>query len=372
MGGKIALIDSEHGSASLYADRFEFDSLELTEFQIENYTGALEAAAKAGYDIVIIDSTSHAWDALVERVDRIAKQKYGGNTWAAWSEGTPLQKKLIEAMLKYPGHIIVTCRSKTEYSVEKNDSGKTTIRKVGTAAVQRQGFEYEFTMSMSMDANHVGMVTKDRTSKFQDKFIEKPGQKFGKELIEWLNEGAEPPPKPIKEQFDETMLEIGNILKAADEYGTRIFSDDEFDYIRAKVKKDLGTLSEPQDKLAYVLNMLEEQKALLHKRLESSGNNAVATTTASQVSGPAAPAQTETLTVPVMYEEAETQTDEEQGQDDSFEDDLPWKKGEEPGKPGNGKNPAGSLREEFQKRVQDNAAAKETAMAAAGGELDIF
>lgn len=179
---KMALIDSEHGSASLYADRFDFDTLELMEFEIENYIDALKEAEKVGYEIVIIDSTSHAWDALVARVDRIANQKYRGNSFSAWAEGTPLQKKLIEAMLTYRGHIIVTCRSKTEYSVDRDDKGKTTIKKIGTAAVQRQGFEYEFTMAMTMDGNHYGAVTKDRTGKFQDKFIEKPGKEFGKQL----------------------------------------------------------------------------------------------------------------------------------------------------------------------------------------------
>lgn len=189
---KIAVIDSEHGSSELYADRFSFDVMKLQKFQIEDYTGALYEAAANGYQVCIIDSTSHAWDALVERVERIASQKYSGNTFRAWGEGTPLQRKLIEAMLSYPGHLIVTCRSKTEYSVDKDEkSGRTTVRKVGTAAVQRQGFEYEFTMAMTMDANHVGLVTKDRTGKFQDMFIEKPGKELGEQLLDWLNTGAD-------------------------------------------------------------------------------------------------------------------------------------------------------------------------------------
>jgi hypothetical protein len=193
MGGSIAVIDTEHGSAALYADRFDFDTLELQQFQIEDYIAALQTAAAAGYAIVIVDSTSHAWDALVERVDRIASQRFGGNSFRAWGEGSPLQRKLIEALLSYPGHVIVTCRSKTEYSVDKDNSWKTTIKKVGAAAVQRQGFEYEFTMAMTLDANHVGLITKDRTGKFQDKFIEKPGQDFGVALTAWLQEGADAP-----------------------------------------------------------------------------------------------------------------------------------------------------------------------------------
>ena len=192
LSDKIAVIDSEHGSSELYADRFNFDVLKLIKFDIEDYVNAIKEAWKEGYPVVIIDSTSHAWDALVERVERIAGQKYSGNTFRAWGEGTPLQRKLIEAMLSYPGHLIVTCRSKTEYSIDKDDkTGRTTVKKVGTSAVQRQGFEYEFTMAMTMDANHVGLVTKDRTGKFQDRFIDKPGKELGTELLDWLNTGAE-------------------------------------------------------------------------------------------------------------------------------------------------------------------------------------
>jgi 6-pyruvoyl-tetrahydropterin synthase len=272
MGGAIALIDSEHGSASLYADKFAFDTLDITEFQIENYIEALKAAAIANYPVVIIDSTSHAWDALVERVDRIANTLTGGNaSFRAWAQGTPLQKQLIEALLSYPGHVIVTCRSKTEYSIDKDEKGKTTINKVGLAAVQRAGFEYEFTMAMTMDANHVGHVTKDRTSKFQDKFITKPGKEFGQQLIAWLNEGAEmppPPPKTQEEEYKEIMKELLNVLNS-EELDERIFSLHEKDEVENKIKKKFGEIpaSRRDLKIAYVKDVLEEQKKILHKRL---------------------------------------------------------------------------------------------------------
>jgi len=276
MKGKIALIDSEHGSASLYGDRFNFDTLDLLEFQIENYIEALKVAEENGYEIVIIDSTSHAWDALVERVERIAHQRFGGNTFRAWAEGTPLQKKLIEAMLSYPGHIIVTCRSKTEYSVDKDDKGKTTIKKVGTAAVQRQGFEYEFTMAMTMDANHIGAVSKDRTGKYQDKFIDKPGKEFGKQLIAWLNEGEiKPTPvsialeKSLQEKYKDTMQEIGNILISKDDFGIALFSEKEQNEIRNNTKKDLAGLQKPEEKFVYICKVLENLTILLHKKFDT-------------------------------------------------------------------------------------------------------
>ena len=388
MKGKIALIDSEHGSASLYADRFIFDTLDLEEFQIENYIEALGAAAKAGYEIVIIDSTSHAWDALVERVERIAHQKFNGNTFRAWAEGTPLQKKLIEAMLSYPGHVIVTCRSKTEYSVDKDDKGKTTVKKVGTAAVQRQGFEYEFTMAMTMDSNHVGMVTKDRTGKFQDKFIDKPGKKFGEQLIAWLNEGAAPPPPSTDQQLKETMAEIGSLLDSED-FGKRVFTIAEKDKVRDTIKEKLTSISKdrPDLKLAFVSKLLEEQKALLHQRLDGDSGDAepapenqnTTTETPAPAEGtptaPPATEKTETQEQAATAEAPAVQTGETQppaAADDGFKDDIPWEgDGEKPGKGKAGKPK--SLKEEFQKAVQGQAnAAPGNETAVTSEQLDIF
>jgi len=273
IGGKIALIDSEHGSASLYADRFEFDTQELMEFQIEDYVSALNEAAKAGYDIVIIDSTSHAWNALVERVERIATQRYNGNSFRAWAEGTPLQEKLVEAMLTYPGHVIVTCRSKTEYSIDKDDKGKTTVTKLGTAAVQRQGFEYEFTMAMSIDKNHVGAVTKDRTGKFQDKFIERPGEEFGMQLIEWLNEGAAPlPPAKTREQmlaeYTSAKTELLNILASKAPDDSPLFTEAEHQVTTLAISGLKGKTA--NECLDTINRLLVEKKAELKDRLEKS------------------------------------------------------------------------------------------------------
>jgi hypothetical protein len=331
MGGPIIVIDSEHGSASLYADRFAFDTIELKQFQIEDYIAALEMAASGNdekpYPVVIIDSTSHAWDALVERVERIASQKFGGNTFRAWGEGTPLQKKLIEAMLNYPGHVIVTCRSKTEYSIEKNEKGSTTIKKVGTAAVQRQGFEYEFTMAMTMDANHVGLVTKDRTSKFQDQFIEKPGKKLGKQLIEWLNEGAAPPPPPpksIDQQCHDKMVEIGNILNSTAETGELYFTPDEYNAVKAKLAS--FPRNPPESRLAFISRTLDEQKDLLVKRIEffesvGAGENS-AQGQPPVPPEPPLPQEQRKTDVPAMYKEPEEEAQGAAG-DDGFVDDIP-------------------------------------------------
>lgn len=217
LGGKIAVIDSERGSASKYADRFDFDVCELgADRTIEAYVKAIGDAASAGYGVLIIDSLSHAWQELLEEIDRLANTKHRGNTWAAWRDGTPKQRKLVDAILSYPGHVIATMRAKTEWESSKGDNGKIQPKKVGLAPEQGKGIEYEFDVLMSISAEHVAYVEKDRTGKFQDATIDKPGEDFGKKLAAWLNSGAEPKkpeaPKPAGVSI-ETKRAIGAELR---------------------------------------------------------------------------------------------------------------------------------------------------------------
>jgi hypothetical protein len=205
-GKPIAVIDTERGSASKYADRFVFDVMELEDQTVDGYCGAIREAARAGYAVLVIDSLSHGWQTLLEEVEKLAKAKYRGNTWSAWSEGTPLQRRLVQAILTFPGHVIATMRSKTEWTTV-DTNGKKTPQRVGLAPEQGKGVEYEFDLLVEISTEHIANVIKDRTGKFQDKLLEKPGEEFGRELAAWLSDGepvaAKPvaaPPKPSTEE----------------------------------------------------------------------------------------------------------------------------------------------------------------------------
>lgn len=220
-GCNIAAIDTERGSLSLYADRFDFDVLELEETSVESYVKAIKAAGDAGYGVLIIDSLTHAWKTLVEEVDRLAKAKYRGNTWSAWSEGTPKQHALVAAILNYPGHLIATMRCKTEWVTEEDRNGKSRPVKIGMQVEQGKGLEYEFTMLMDITQEHIAAFSKDRSGMFQDVTIERPGENLGERLIDWLNDGA-PAPEPVKLDPDkpdpdkEAALELYKELAAED------------------------------------------------------------------------------------------------------------------------------------------------------------
>ena len=196
---QIAVIDTERGSASKYADKFDFDVLELEKKNITNYIDAIKEAQKAQYKILVIDSLSHAWQELLEEIDHIAQTKFKGNTWSAWSQGTPKQRSLIDAILNFDGHIIASMRAKTEWETNEN---KKLIR-VGTSPEQGKGIEYEFDFLIEITTDHIATIIKDRSGKFQDKIIKNPDESFGSELIEWLNEGSYIPPKEIPKPIEQ-------------------------------------------------------------------------------------------------------------------------------------------------------------------------
>jgi hypothetical protein len=195
-GGKpIAVIDTERGSASKYADVFDFSVLELDSFHPDRYVEAIQAAVDAGFGVVVIDSLTHAWEGtggLLEIVNEIAKRKYQGNTFRAWAEGTPIQNRLIDAMTASRIHVIATMRTKTEYATEKDErTGKTSVQKLGTTVKQRDGMEYEFDVVGRLTIDNELVIEKTRCSALAGKVIAKPGRQVAETLGAWLA-GARP------------------------------------------------------------------------------------------------------------------------------------------------------------------------------------
>lgn len=220
LGGSIALIDTEHGTASKYADRFDFDVCNLDKATINNVLMCIEKAK--GYDVLIIDSLTHAWLELLQEVEKVARAKFGGNTWSAWSEGTPKQMMLINAILDFPGHIIVTMRAETNWTTTVNDRGKVVPVRIGEAPKQGKSIEYEFDMLIQLSQDHMGLVLKDRTGKFQDQcfLIE---ESFGKQLNEWLKEGKSAP--ITKEELPSYLDNGSEPTQSFDKYDERVGQD---------------------------------------------------------------------------------------------------------------------------------------------------
>lgn len=191
-GGRIALLDTERASASKYAGEFSFDTAELETFHPAKYVEAIQQAEKAGYEVLIIDSLSHAWmgkDGALEQVDKVAARSRTGNSFGAWREVTPMHHALVDAILRSRCHVIATMRAKTEWVLETNDKGKQTPRKVGLAPVQRDGLEYEFDVVGDLDATTL-CITKTRCRALHQAVLKEPGAPLGEQLRAWLTDGA--------------------------------------------------------------------------------------------------------------------------------------------------------------------------------------
>ena len=188
MGGKVAFIDTENGSASLYSDRFDFDVLELEPpHTIARYTEAINLAAKSGYDVLVVDSASHAWSDLLDR--KTKQDARGGNSFTNWAKFTPEHNAFLKTILQCPMHLICTVRSKQDYVMAENNKGKVAPQKVGLAPVQREGFEYEFTTMFDVAMDHNAATSKDRTGLFTDKIFQIT-EGTGEMLADWLNGGV--------------------------------------------------------------------------------------------------------------------------------------------------------------------------------------
>lgn len=197
LGGKIAVIDTERDSASLYSDIAEFDALNLSApYSPERYIEAIHAAEKAGYDVLVIDSITHEWSGVggcLELVDEIARARYKGNSWSAWNDITPRHRALLDAMLQSPMHIIATLRSKTE-TAQTEENGRKKVVKLGMKAEQRDGFEYEMTVVLDIvHDGHFATATKDRTGLFTDADPTPISEETGHRLLQWLESGEAGP-----------------------------------------------------------------------------------------------------------------------------------------------------------------------------------
>lgn len=187
-GRKFAVIDTEKGAASLYAGigGIQFDSLSMDRYDPRDLGRALDAAAQAGYPTVFVDSLSHFWkgaDGTLDQVEK-ASSRYGGNKFAGWKDGTPMQNDMVAAILAYPGHVVASMRSYTEWVLE---NGKP--KQVGTRPEQRKGIEYEFDLAVAMDIDNTLEVLKSRCPGLNRKVINRPNgaRDIAAPLLAWLS-----------------------------------------------------------------------------------------------------------------------------------------------------------------------------------------
>ena len=191
-GSRVAAIDTENGRIRYYANEFDFDDMQLEEpYSPEKYMEAIDEAVKAGYKVLVIDSTSHEWNFCLDLVNNMP----GTNSYTKWKSVTPRHNAFQEKILQAPIHIIATVRGKDEYVLE-DSNGKKIPKKVGLGYTQRDGAEFNYTVTLNLDqSTHRFSATKDNTHLFEDRY-DVLTEADGEAIYEWANSGEEPAPKP--------------------------------------------------------------------------------------------------------------------------------------------------------------------------------
>ncbi|MFH4969317.1 AAA family ATPase [Gaetbulibacter sp. M240] len=185
---KIAVIDTENASASLYSDLGNFNVLNLNpSYSPERYIEAISICEKSNMEVIIIDSVSHEWQGDGGCLQ--IHEQLGGR-FQDWARVKPRHQKFIDAILRSKCHIITTSRRKTDYSLDVGSNGKSKVVKHGTKEITSEGFEYELSVNFELiNENHLCKVSKDRTNLFQGnpEFI--INADIGKQLKAWCHQG---------------------------------------------------------------------------------------------------------------------------------------------------------------------------------------
>ncbi len=212
---KIAVIDTENSSASLYSDLGEFNVLDLqAPFSPERYTQAITICEKAGIEVCIIDSITHEWNGTGGCLQ--IHEKYGGR-FQDWQKITPRHQAFVDKILQSSCHIITTTRRKIDYSLDVGSNGRTKVIKHGTKEITREGFEYELTVNFELvNDKHLAKASKDRTGLFMNKPEFIISSKTGERLLKWCNSK----PITVKEVIDKinSCLSISELTNIYNKY----------------------------------------------------------------------------------------------------------------------------------------------------------
>lgn len=240
---KIAVIDTENGSASLYSHLGDFNTIDLQPpYSPERYIEAIETCVNAGMELIVIDSSSHEWSGIggcIEINQMLANTKYRGNTWSAWNETTPRHDRFVNTILHTQVHFITCTRSKSETVMTEDKK----VKKLGMKDLQRDGWEYELTVSLALDRDsHLAMASKDRTSLFIDSDPFMITEAVGQRIKEWCESGVSEKQVAIGEM--EVVQSIDDLKTIWSKYKS-LQKDVEFIAVKDKRKDELTPVDQP-------------------------------------------------------------------------------------------------------------------------------
>ena len=192
-GKRIALVDTENKSASLYSNIVDFDTMSLDDHNPQNFINLIDTAINNNYGVLILDSSTHAYDGNNGLLQLVSKEELRTkNKWIAWARPSELWTQFVRKIIMANIHIIVTMRSKTKYAqTEKDSNGKSSVVKLGLEPIMKSEFEYEFDVFAELDReSHQLIINKTRIPILDNSVLPPATPELGAQIITWLNDGT--------------------------------------------------------------------------------------------------------------------------------------------------------------------------------------
>lgn len=209
----FAVIDTESGRARHYADQFKFDVLDLEPpFRPDAYRAAIDAAEKAGYPVVVVDSMSHEHageggllDWSEEELDRMAGQdwkKREACKMASWIKPKTAHKEMVQRLLRAKLHVILCFRAEAKIEMIREDGKTKIVAKQsltgldGWIPISEKTLPFELTASFLFTADAPG-IPKPIKLQQQHRHLfptDQPiGEKSGRLIAKWAAGGSAAP-----------------------------------------------------------------------------------------------------------------------------------------------------------------------------------
>ena len=197
--GKVAVVDTERGRASIHADNAKllkalpqgFDVLDLNQpYHPNRYVEAIDACEKSGYRICIIDSGSDSWDGPGGCTD-IAEAAKG-----MWNGAKLANKRMMTRAALSDMHIIWCLKAQDKTKIidkSKSASGKQEYIDLGCLPIWEKNNFYPMLFAFSVDPkSHESTLVKASADAMWDLYP-KPhliGKDDGDRLRKWNDTGS--------------------------------------------------------------------------------------------------------------------------------------------------------------------------------------
>lgn len=197
-GGKVVVIDTERGRASLYADNPKitavlpngYSVLELDPpYHPNRFMQAIDMVEKGGFAVCIIDSLSDAWDGPGGCTD-IAEKDNG-----KWNGAKLVNKKMMMRIVNSDMSTICLFKAQEKTKIidkKKSESGKQEFVELGMMPVSEKSNFYPMLLGFSVDPKtHLSTNVKFNDALYE--YFKEPrliGYKDGEKVRQWNQTGA--------------------------------------------------------------------------------------------------------------------------------------------------------------------------------------